>query len=265
MKMKVFPQLNHLALALVFCFVVSAPVQAHFGMIISDYPIISQENKEAALTLSFAHPFENHTMELVKPKTFFVVVNGEQQDLTGTLKEIQLNNHKAWSTSFSFQRPGVYQFIMEPQPYWEPSEDLSIIHYTKTIIPAYGDDEGWDTPAGLPTEIIPLLRPFGNYAGNSFTGQVLVKGIPAANAEVEVEYYNPANTYKAPTDYHVTQLVKTDANGVFSFTCPLAGWWGFAALTEADYTIKNPQGEEKGVELGAVLWTYFHSIDQTTN
>jgi cobalt/nickel transport protein len=265
MKMNVLPQINHLAAALMLSLLISAPVQAHFGMIISDHPIISQENKEAALTLSFSHPFENHTMDLVKPNKFSVTVSGEQKDLISTLEEINLNDHKAWKTSFSFQRPGVYQFVMEPQPYWEPSEDLSIIHYTKTIIPAYGDDEGWDTPAGLPTEIIPLLRPFGNYAGNSFTGQVLVKGSPAAHAEVEVEYYNPDNTYTAPSDYHVTQLVKADANGVFNFTCPLAGWWGFAALTEADYTIKNPQGEEKPVELGAVLWTYFHPFDQTKN
>jgi len=51
-------------------------------------------------------------------------------------------------------------------------------------------------------------------------------------------------------------VVRADANGVFAFTCPRAGWWGFAALNEADYTLKNPKGEDKGVELGAVLWVY---------
>ena len=51
-------------------------------------------------------------------------------------------------------------------------------------------------------------------------------------------------------------MVRADANGVFAFTCPRAGWWGFAALNEADYTLKNPKGEDKGVELGAVLWVY---------
>ncbi len=66
--------------------------------------------------------------------------------------------HKGWKVRFVLPRPGVYQFVMEPTPYWEPAEDLSIIHYTKTIIPAFGDDEGWDEPVGLPTEIVPLLQ-----------------------------------------------------------------------------------------------------------
>ena len=258
--MNVFSKLSYLTLSLLFCFLIHNQAYAHFGMVIPDQPIISQDNKAAHFTLSFSHPFENHTMNLDQPKRFFVSINGENKDLMGTLEQIDLFDHIAWKSSYSFQRPGVYQFVMEPTPYWEPSEDLSIIHYTKTIIPAFGDDTGWDQPVGLPTEIIPLLRPFGNYAGNSFTGQVLVNGSPAPGVEVEVELYNPAGTYTAPSDHHVTQLIKANSEGIFTFTCPLSGWWGFAALTEADYTLKNPAGEDKGVELGAVLWTYLHPV-----
>jgi len=252
------------AVSLLFLFLITCPAHAHFGMIIPDQPIISQDNKETVFTLSFSHPFENHTMNLDKPKRFFVSVNGENSDLINTLEKIDLLDHTAWKSSYSFKRPGVYQFVMEPVPYWEPSEDLSIIHYTKTIIPAFGDDEGWDQPVGLPTEIIPMLRPFGNYAGNSFIGQVLVNGAPAPNVDVEVELYNPDDTYKAPSDYHVTQLVKANSEGIFTFTCPLSGWWGFSALTEANYTQKNPDGEDKPVELGAVFWTFFHPVTQGT-
>ena len=85
-------------------------------------------------------------------------------------------------------------------------------------------------------------------------------GEPVPNAEVEVELYNRDNTYKAPSEYHVTQVVKADENGVFSFACPQSGWWGFAALNEADYTIKDPGGADKGVELGAVLWIYLDPV-----
>lgn len=263
--MKCPTKLSYLAVSLLSSFLMLSSANAHFGMVIPDQPIISQDNKNAELTLSFSHPFENHTMDLEKPKQFFVAVGGEKQDLLTTLEKIDLLGHSAWKSSFSFARPGVYQFVMEPQPYWEPSEDLSIIHYTKMIIPAFGDDEGWDTPVGLPTEIIPLLRPFGNYAGNSFTGQVLVGGTPAAGAEVEVELYNPTGALTAASDYHITQLVKANSEGIFTFTCPVAGWWGFAALTEGDYTLKNPDGHDKPVELGAVLWTYFHPYTSKTN
>ena len=228
----------------------------HFGMIIPSSNIVTQEKRDLDLSLSFSHPFENIGMDLVKPVAFYVLVDGKKTDLISSLQQSSVMNHPAWTTNYPVKRPGVYQFIMEPTPYWEPAEDLSIIHYTKTIVAAYGADEGWDEPAGLPTEIIPLLRPFGNYAGNIFTGKVLMGGKPVAHAEVEVELYNSENNLKAPSDYHITQVIKADENGVFSFGCPTSGWWGFAALNEGDYTINDPSGAAKGVELGAVLWIY---------
>ena len=196
-------------------------------------------------------------MDLVKPETFSVTVDGKTTDLTDSLTQAKVMDHKAWSTGFRFTRPGVYQFVMVPTPYWESAEGVSIIHYTKTVIPAYGADENWDQAVGLPTEIVPMQRPFGNYSGNSFSGRVLVNGKPAGGAEVEVEYYNAQNSMVEPSDYHITQVVKADDRGIFHFTCPWPGWWGFAALTEAPYTIKDPEGNEKGVELGAVFWTFF--------
>lgn len=233
---------------------------AHFGMVIPKQSIIDQEKKETTLTLSFSHPFENIGMDLAQPKKFTVTMDGNTTDLLASLKPTTFMDHKAWQTAYSFTRPGVYHFVMEPTPYWEPAEDLSIIHYTKTIIPAFGGDEGWDAPVGLPTEIVPLLRPFGNYVGNSFSGQVLLRGKPVPGAVVEVEFYNKGNTLQPKSDYHITQLIKADDNGIFNFSCPLAGWWGFAALNEADYTIKNPDGQDKGVELGAVLWIYLDEL-----
>jgi len=233
---------------------------AHFGMLIPSQPIVRPEQKSLELTLSFSHPFESIGMELVKPARFYVLTRGKETDLLNTLKETSVMDHTGWQTSYRVKRPGVYHFVMEPTPYWEPAEDLFIIHYTRAIVAAYGNDTGWDEPIGLPTEIVPLLRPFGNYAGNSFTGQVLLGGSPVANAEVEVEFYNKDKKMRAPSDFHITQVVRADGNGVFSFTCPVAGWWGFAALNEADYTLKTSQGDNKQVELGAVLWVYMDEL-----
>ena len=239
--------------------VVGQQAQAHFGMVIPSKNIVSQERMAVDVSLSFSHPFEGQGMELVKPQQFFVVKDGDKTDLLTSLHGSKVMGHGSWQTTYAVQRPGVYQFAMVPQPYWEPAEDVSIIHYTKTIIAAYGADSGWDEPVGLPTEIIPLLRPFGNYSGNTFVGQVLVAGKPLAHAEVEVELYNQKG-FKATSDYHITQVIKADENGVFSFSCPQAGWWGFAALSEADYTLPDPSGKAKGVELGAVLWIYLDEL-----
>ncbi len=229
---------------------------AHFGMVIPSENIVTPEKKNVTLDISFSHPFELKGMDLAKPKQFYMTVGGEKTDLLPALKESKVLDHQAWKEDVAIKRPGVYTFVMEPNPYWEPAEDISIIHYTKTVIAAFGDDQGWDEPVGIATEIVPLTRPFGNYAGNSFSGKVLLNGKPVPGAEVEVELYNKDKKFEAPSDYHVTQVVKADENGVFTFACPQPGWWGFAALNEADYKIKDPDGNDKGVEIGAVLWIY---------
>lgn len=232
----------------------NAPAYAHFGMLIPNKSVVDQKDKTLELTLSFAHPFEGHGMDLVKPKKFDVYHDGKSEDLLSSLQETKVMDHQAWKTTYKIKRPGVYQFAMEPVPYWEPAEDVSIIHYTKTIVAAFGEEEGWDTELGLKTEIVPLTRPFGAYSGYIFTGQVKLDGKPVPNAEIEVEYYNQDKSLTPASEYHVTYVVKADEQGIFSFCCPRAGWWGFAALNEADYKIKDPDGKEKGVELGAVLW-----------
>ncbi|HKJ63954.1 MAG TPA: DUF4198 domain-containing protein [Desulfopila sp.] len=238
----------------------SAPASAHFGMVIPSTNIATQETREIGLTLSFSHPFEGIGMDLVKPKRFFVVKDNQSVNLIDQLTQTQVMDHTGWTMSHRIQRPGVYHYVMEPTPYWEPAEDLFIIHYTKSTVAAFGADEGWDAPLGLPMEIVPLLRPYGNYQGNTFSGRVLIDGTPATGAEVEVEYYSDGATLQSPTDYHITQLVKADDNGIFSFACPLSGWWGFSALSEADYTITGQDKVEKAVELGAVLWIYLDSL-----
>ncbi len=233
---------------------------AHFGMVIPAEPIVTPENRSIELKLSFSHPFEEKGMNLVRPKKFYAIKDGNRIDLLEDLQKTRIMDHLGWQTSFQVKRPGVYHFVMEPVPYWEPSEDLSIIHYSKVIVPAFGSEDGWDQPLGLPTEIVPLLRPFGNYAGNSFSGRVLLNGTALPGAEIEVEFYNQGQQTKAASDYHITQVIKADADGVFTFSCPRAGWWGFAALSSADYTLKDPQDNDKQVELGAVLWIYMNPL-----
>jgi len=141
-------------------------------------------------------------------------------------------------------------------PYWEPAEDCYIIHYTKTVIAAFGDDEGWEREVGLKTEIVPLTKPFGLYSGNIFQGIVKLDGKIVPFAPVEVEYYNKDKKAIAPTDYMITQTIKADKNGVFSYAAPAAGWWGFAALNTSDRKMMH-ENQEKDTELGAVLWVKF--------
>lgn len=239
--------------------ILANPCLAHFGMIIpSDSMVMQGESKTIKLTLSFSHPFEGQGMELDKPHAFGVRSNGKKQNLIDILEKTRVMGHSAWTAPYKIKRPGVYMFFMEPQPYWEAAEDTYIVHYTKTVVTAFGDDEGWDEEIGLKTEIIPLAKPFGLYAGNVFQGIVKLNGKPVPFAEVEVEYFNKGTRIKAPTAYMITQTIKADQNGVFTYAAPVAGWWGFAALNPADYKL-NHNGEPKDVELGAVIWVEFHN------
>jgi cobalt/nickel transport protein len=246
------------ALILAAALVAAHSASAHFGMVIpSDSMILQEDNRTLTIQLSFSHPMEMGGMELVKPKAFNVLVDGEQQDLLDRLAPIKVLGQPAWQMDYALKRPGVYLFWMEPQPYWEPAEDCYIIHYTKTVVAAFGDDHGWDAEIGLKTEIVPLSRPFGLYAGNLFQGIVKMNGRPVPNSPVEIEFYNQGQKATLPNDYMVTQTVRADANGVFSYSVPAPGWWGFAALNPSDRKIDH-EGQPKEVELGAVVWVKFH-------
>ncbi|MBW2601077.1 MAG: DUF4198 domain-containing protein [Deltaproteobacteria bacterium] len=250
------------------CFILSAVVVvmmaglawAHFGMVIpSDQMVMQEDDRQIKVDLMFWHPFEGHGMELERPARFSVVANGKKQDLLSSLKSTKTKGHQAWSVNYKIKRPGIYTFCMEPEPYWEPTEDCYIVHYTKAVVTAFGDDEGWDEEIGLKTEIVPLSKPYGLYAGNVFQGIVKLDGRTVPYAEVEVEYYNEGGKLTAPTDYMVTQTVKADGNGVFTYAAPRAGWWGFAALNTSDIKKKH-DGVDKDIELGAVLWVKFHDM-----
>lgn len=250
--------LKSLVALVVLLLVLSGQAMAHFGMVIPSTPVVEeQDGATITVELSFSHPMEMVGMPLAKP-SIQVIVDGKAEDIGNTLQAVKIMDNEAWRIQYTIARPGVYAFVMEPQPYWEPAEDCFIIHYTKTYVAAFGEEEGWDEPVGVKTEIVPLTRPFGNYAGNVFQGMVLLDGKPVPGAEVEVEYYNRDGKYAAPNEYLVTQVVKADANGVFTYGIPFAGWWGFAALNTSDEKMVR-DGESKDVELGAVLWAEFVS------
>ncbi len=257
-------QLVALVAAILTTVVFTATAAAHFAMIIpSTDNVGARDNKEISLDVMFTHPFEGGPiMQMDKPEKFGVVVESKASDLLGTLKEKKVDGKSTWRTGYKIRKPADYAFFVLPKPYWEPAEDKFIVHATKVIVDALGAEEGWDAPiaaaAGLPAEIVPLSRPYSLYEGNVFTGQVFANGKPVPAAEVEVEWWGKGKT-KAPSESHITQVVKADKNGVFSFAMPNAGWWGFAALMEGPKKIEK-DGKPKDVEIGAVIWVHAYPM-----
>ena len=238
---------------------VTAPANAHFQMLIpSDDIVSSPAERHVHLDIKFWHPFEGHGMSIDTPAQFGVHFAGKNIDLRNKLQAHQYidrgkKNRDGFIAQYDITKPGDYIFYVEPKPYWEPAEETYIVHYTKVIVNAFGLEEGWDDPVGLKTEIIPLTRPYGLYTNNVFQGIVKLDGKPTPFSKVEVEYYNEDGKLKAPDDPMVTQVVKTDANGVFTYAMPRAGWWGFAALHHDKKTMEH-DGKQYPVEIGALLW-----------
>jgi cobalt/nickel transport protein len=256
MKLSLKTRVVSVLLVLSVALVVSPSAQAHFQVLIPSSDIVTAEGSRTVdLNIIFTHPMEQGpTMNMGEPTQFGVMVMGEKHDLKDTLEKKEVDGQTAYTASYKCKAPGDHIFYIEPAPYWEPAEEVMIIHYTKVVVNAMGAEEGWDSPVGFPVEIEPLVRPYGLWTGNVFRGIVKKNGEPVPFAEIEVEYYNEGSAVEIPADAFITQVIKADANGVFSYVMPKTGWWGFAALLEGDEKMKNPEGNEVGVELGALIW-----------
>lgn len=239
-----------------------ATAQAHFLLEYTSDTLIEAPG-DVPVKLIFWHPFENgHVMDLDLPQEFFMIHNGEKTDLKDTLEPVRFtggeNQGAAYKGSVPVKRSGDYVMVTVPQPYYEESEDIYIQQLSKAFLNRNGLPTDWMNPVGLPTEIIPLTKPYNIIAGSTFTGQVVTNGKPVAGAEIEIEYMaaEPDMESAASSEPTVSPMpggavvAISDANGYFSFGVPKAGYWGFAALGS------GPKTEHEGKELSqdAVIW-----------
>lgn len=236
--------------------------QAHFLLPYAAETQIAKPG-DVPLAVVFWHPFENgHVMDMQAPEAFYMIHHGEKTDLMDRLEATVFkgaqNEGAAFRATLPVTRSGDYVLVTQPAPYYETSEDKYIQQLTKVVFNRNQLPTDWADPVGLPTEIVPLVKPYNVVVGSTFTGQVLRDGQPAAGVEIEVEYVAATPdlgsfTATPPTAKPMpggTIVVVSDMNGYFSFGVPKAGWWGFAALGA------GPVTEHEGKELSqdAVFW-----------
>ena len=155
----------------------SLPAAAHFGLILPDPAMVLEQSKTAfKLDVSFIRPDGSEHDDNGQARGLLCGRRRPQTDLTPALRPGKLFGRDDWTLEYKFEKPGVYQFVVEPLPYWEQSEDKFYLHYTKVIVPALGaglgidpKDDDWSKPVGVKTEIVPLTRPYGNYAGTTLS------------------------------------------------------------------------------------------------
>ncbi|KXX63482.1 ATP-dependent DNA ligase [Marichromatium gracile] len=230
--------------------------QAHFQTLIPSHEILdAATGPELSLELEFTHPMAGGPrMDMAPPVRFEVLGPQGREDLGARLEVVEHpDGVRGYRADYRVKGPGDHLFMVEPAPYWEPAEGVMIVHYTKVVVDAFDAQDGWDRLLGLPVEIEPLTRPYGLWAGNLFQGVVRRDGEPVPFAEVEVEWRNDGSV-EAPAPAFLTQVVRADGDGVFSYVMPFPGWWGFAALLPGEQPMTNPEGEAVAVELGALIW-----------
>lgn len=230
--------------------------QSHFLVLLpSSDVVVGVDGGSVDLSILFTHPMDQGpVMEMGRPRQFGVLVGGKKHDLMTSLRPRKIEGKTAYTCSARLTKPGDYVFYLEPAPYWEPSEQKLIIHATKVVVDFLGAEQGWDAMVGFPVEIQPLVRPYGLWTGNVFRGVVTKGGKPVPWATIEVEYYNEGRKVQVPNDAFVTQVIKADGAGVFSYGLARAGWWGFAALVPGEQKMKAPDGKMVDVELGGLMW-----------
>lgn len=225
--------------------------------------------EEVDLLIAGMEPFRHHGVAMDPPRIFTIYRfdrdlkdprrPARREDRLGDIEEIRYLDQKAWGANVGLDRPGLYQFAMETQPWWSTSHAGYAQHLVKVMVPVYGEEWGWDLPLNLSFEIVPRTRPFGLQAPSLFSGRVLVDGKPVAGTPVHVFRVNTENV-RVPTPWHESLETLTDENGNFEVVLNRPGWWGCEASREAE-PLKGPDGQPSPLRVSTLFWLYVDALD----
>ncbi|PKF49272.1 DUF4198 domain-containing protein [Enterovibrio nigricans] len=238
---------------------------AHFQVVLIPETLL-EDGGTQTLKMPFSHPADGGpVMPMEKPISLHVWDKEGLKDVTETLQPLRwtsaTNTGDAWQAEYNFKALGDHIFVLAPQPYFDKPENKYIQQFTKSIINVGAFPTHWDKELGLNAEIVPMVAPYAILTGSNFSGVVKSNGKPVPNADVEVEFvnydldtennkYSDEQKVSLPSDVFVTQTIKTDSNGVFHYSIPHEGFWGFSALAVGSE--KELNGEELSQD--AVIW-----------
>lgn len=227
--------------------------------------------QEVDVLMTRMDPFRHLAEEMSMPQLFAVlrfdehtlpkdgVMQPERVDLLGDVEEAQYLDKKAWGANVALDKPGLYQFIIETRPWWNEDAQRYDQHYVKSFLPVYGVETGWEHPAGLPVEIVPLSRPFGLSNPCLFSGRVLAHGKPRAGTIVRAQRINLENC-PVPSRWHEDVTVRTNERGEFALVLNRPGWWCCTAIMDGT-PLKGNDGDPRPLQIGSSVWVYVDAAD----
>lgn len=230
---------------------------AHDHFLYTDNLDVSGQ-KEVKMKVVLGHPAEGKEKPTVNvstvngktslPEEFFVVHNGEKQDLKNLAKIGKIKTKfgetptidATYSTKDGLKGGGSWVFFMDPT---KTTDDGWTIDPTVKLI-VTKDNAGSDymkrvAPGFL--EIVPLQNPVNAWKDNVFRAKFVDKdGKPIKNARVDIDFLNINVDLKKgeylPNDVLPKTSIRifTDDNGVLSFVPTKAGKWVIRAVESVD-------------------------------
>ncbi len=210
--------------------------RGHFQVLIPSADVVEAgDDKTIRIDLEFTHPMEQGpVMEMGPPRA--VRRTGGRRETRPAAGPPATKNRKAKRPTPARcepTRPAIMCSSSSRRPTGSPPSEKMIVHYTKVVVGVMGAESGWDAMVGLARRdraAGAALRPVDR--------QQLSRHRPAERQAGARSPRSKSNTttrasgVRMPNDAFVTQVVKADAQGVFCYTMPRAGWWGFAALVQ---------------------------------
>lgn len=240
----------------------SATAFAHSQFIYTDNLDVSGK-KDVKMKVILGHPSEGKDMGTISvgtlngktslPKTFFVIHNGDKQDLKNLAKIGKITTplgetatiDAEYTNKDGLKGGGSWVFFMDPTETadgdWRFHPTVKLIvtkdnggsDYNKRIAPGYD-------------EIVPLQNPVNAWKENVFRAQFVdPNGKPIKGARVDVDFINvninlAKDTYTPNTEEPKTSLrLFTDDDGILAFVPSRAGKWVIRAISKMDR--KNKQ------------------------
>ena len=193
-----------------------------------------------------------------------------------------LGDKPFWKVTVRLAVPVALQNVLTSS--FQLVDTLMVSRLGDVTLSAVGMAAQWGWMAGLLS--------FGLCSGMAFSGQALFDGTPIPGALIDVARLDPAikpnvaqpedpnappqddkaqpkakKQDKQPTPqpisaFGATQQVKADGQGVFTFVCPLPGWWAFSTSMAGD-PLQDPEGKQKPLEIKTIFWVYMNDCPKT--
>lgn len=230
----------------------SGAVYAHYPILIGDRPpSLGEQGGQISLTFGRGHLHapkweETAAPDWVRAYTF----DGMTQDLTGRLRKAG----PVYRLDYQSQRVGDTWIVFHVPQAWTDHDRAWSETTVRTLI-HHGLARGWETPLGLPLEIVPLNQPYGVLAGDTVRLQLLADEKPLGETKVFAEkYFRPPLPEPYPPDEVLTRTVRTDSAGMASITLHSPGWW---VLFAAQQTGERQQEGKSGPTVRQdAVWIY---------